>query len=162
MGVGGFRVGHGFDAHRLVEGRPLVLGGVPLAFERGLEGHSDADVLIHALCDAILGAIGEGDLGRHFPDADPQYAGISSLVLLERTVALARERGFEVVNADVTVILEAPKIAPHAAAMNARLQAVLGPKSTINVKATTTEGMGFTGRGEGVAAAAVVLLGPCD
>jgi 2-C-methyl-D-erythritol 2,4-cyclodiphosphate synthase len=153
-----FRVGCGFDAHRLVPGRPLVLGGVTIPHERGLEGHSDADVLIHALCDAILGAIGAGDIGRHFPDTDPRYKGISSLVLLERTVALARERGWAVVNADLTLILQAPKIGPHVPAMIARLGEVVGSKAAINIKATTTEGMGFTGTGEGAAAMAVVLL----
>jgi 2-C-methyl-D-erythritol 2,4-cyclodiphosphate synthase len=155
-----FRVGCGYDAHRLVEGRPLILGGVSIPSRRGLEGHSDADVLIHALCDAILGAIGGGDIGRHFPDSDPQYAGISSLVLLKRTVAMAREDAWQVVNADLTLVLEAPKVARHVPEMVERLQDVLGPAGTVNVKATTTEGMGFVGRGEGAAAMAVVLLGP--
>jgi 2-C-methyl-D-erythritol 2,4-cyclodiphosphate synthase len=153
-----FRIGCGFDAHRLVAGRPLVLGGVTIPFDRGLEGHSDADVLSHALCDAILGAIGEGDLGRHFPDTDPQYAGISSLVLLERTVALARERGWRVVNADMTLVLQKPKIAPYVEQMIARLAPMLGKQASINIKATTTETMGFAGRGDGVAAQAVVLM----
>ncbi|KPL12317.1 hypothetical protein AMJ85_01125 [candidate division BRC1 bacterium SM23_51] len=154
-----FRVGCGFDAHRLVAGRPLVLGGVTIPSDRGLEGHSDADVLTHALCDAILGAIGEGDLGRHFPDSDPRYAGISSLVLLERTVAMAREHGWAIVNADLTLILQTPKIAPHVQAMTARLCEILGPTAVVNIKGTTTERIGFTGRGEGAAAFAVVLLG---
>jgi len=153
-----FRVGCGFDAHRLVAGRPLVLGGVTIPSERGLEGHSDADVLVHALCDAILGAIGAGDIGRHFPDTDPAYRGISSVVLLERVVSLAREGGWSVVNADLTFIAQRPKIAPHVPAMIERLQKVLGPKAAINIKGTTTEGMGFTGTGEGAAAMAVVLV----
>ncbi len=152
-----FRVGCGFDAHRLVAGRPLVLGGVTIPFDRGLEGHSDADVLVHALCDAILGAIGAGDIGRHFPDTDPRYKGISSLVLLERVAALARAGGWKIINADVTVILQRPKIAPHVPAMIERLGAVLGPDVGLNVKGKTTEGMGFTGTGEGVAAMAVAL-----
>lgn len=140
----------------------MVLGGVTIPSQRGLEGHSDADVLIHALCDAMLGAIGAGDLGRHFPDSDPQYAGISSVLLLERTVAMVRESGYAVLNADVTLVLQAPRIAPHASAMKERLQEVIGAQAAINVKATTTEGLGFTGRGEGAAAFAVVLLGPGD
>ena len=153
-----FRVGCGFDAHRLVAGRPLVLGGVTIASERGLDGHSDADVLVHALCDAILGAIGEGDLGRHFPDSDPRYAGISSLVLLERTVAMARERGWGIVNTDLTLILQTPKIAEHVPAMVACLREILGSTAVVNIKGTTTERLGFAGRGEGAAAFAVVLL----
>jgi len=154
-----FRVGCGFDAHRFAEGRPLVLGGVVVPFERGLEGHSDADVLVHSLCDAILGAVGEGDLGRHFPDTDPRYKGISSLDLLRRTVALARERGgWTVVNADLTLVLQAPKIAPYVGEMKERIGAILGPDAAVNIKATTTEGLGFAGRGEGAAAMAVVLM----
>jgi 2-C-methyl-D-erythritol 2,4-cyclodiphosphate synthase len=153
-----FRVGCGYDAHRFAAGRPLVLGGVTIPHDRGLAGHSDADVLIHALCDAILGAMGEGDLGRHFPDTDPQYKGISSVVLLESVLALAREKGWTVGNADLTLVLQAPKIAPHVEAMKKTLGAVLGEEAAINIKATTTEGMGFTGRGEGAAAMAVVLL----
>ena len=153
-----FRIGCGFDAHRFVEGRPLVLGGVTVPNERGLEGHSDADVLTHALCDAILGAIGAGDIGRHFPNTDPRYKGISSLLLLERVVALAGESGWTVSNADVTVIMQAPKIAPHVPAMIERLQKGLGPAAAVNIKGTTTEGMGFTGTGEGAAAMAVVLM----
>jgi len=154
----GLRVGCGFDAHRLVAGRPLVLGGVTIPYQRGLEGHSDADVLIHALCDAILGAIGAGDIGRHFPDTDPRYKGISSLVLLQRVVELAHEQGWRLVNADVTVIMQAPKIAPYVPAMIARLSEVLSPGAAINIKGKTTEGMGFTGTGEGAAAMAVALL----
>jgi len=159
MGGVGLRVGCGFDAHRLVEGRPLVLGGVEVPFERGLLGYSDADVLLHALCDAILGAIGEGDIGRHFPDTDARFKGISSLLLLERTVALAREGGWSVVNADLTLILQAPKIAPFIPEMSARLGRVLGGSAAVNIKATTTEHLGFPGRGEGAAAMAVVLMG---
>lgn len=152
------RVGCGFDAHRLVEGRPLVLGGIEVPFDRGLEGHSDADVLTHALCDAILGAIGEGDIGRHFPDTDPQYKGILSLVLLESVVALALARGWKVGNADMTLILQAPKVAPHVPEMMKKLGEALGKEAAINIKATTTEEMGYTGRGEGIAAMAVVLM----
>ena len=152
------RVGCGFDAHRFVEGRPLVLGGLTIPCERGLEGHSDADVLIHALCDAILGAAGAGDIGRHFPDTDPRYKGISSVVLLERTLEMASESGWRLVNADVTLIMQAPKIAPHVPAMTARLGKVLGREAALTIKATTTEGMGYTGRGEGAAAMAVVLM----
>jgi len=158
MSAAVFRVGCGFDAHRLVKGRPLVLGGVPIPYERGLEGHSDADVLVHALCDAILGAIGAGDLGRHFPDTDREYRGISSLILLKRVVDLASRLGWQVINADLTLIMEKPKIAPHVPAMTARLAEVLGPTVALNIKGTTTEGMGFTGTGEGAAALAVALM----
>ena len=158
MSATAFRVGCGYDAHRFATGRPLVLGGVTIPNDKGLAGHSDADVLIHALCDAILGALGEGDIGRHFPDTDPQYKGISSVVLLERVVALANEKEWQVGNADMTLVLQAPKIAPHVEAMREALRAVLGEAAAINIKATTSEGMGFTGRGEGAAAMAVVLL----
>jgi len=154
-----FRVGSGFDAHKFASGRALVLGGVTVPYDRGLEGHSDADVLTHALCDAILGAIGAGDIGRHFPDDDPRFKDVSSLSLLEQTVAMAREHGWRVINADLTLIMQEPKIARYAAAMVGRLGEVLGPDAAVNVKATTTEGMGFTGRGDGAAAQAVVLLG---
>lgn len=158
MKAAGIRVGCGFDAHRFVEGRPLVLGGVTIPYARGLEGHSDADVLIHAVCDAILGAIGAGDIGRHFPDTDPQYQGIPSLVLLKRVADLAGDHGWEIVNVDVTVILQKPRIAPHVPAMIERLASALGRDASINIKGKTTEGMGFTGTGEGVAAMAVALL----
>lgn len=153
------RIGHGFDAHRLVTGRPLVLGGVCVPHERGLLGHSDADVLCHALCDAILGAMGAGDIGRHFPDNDPRYRGISSIILLEEVMALATENNFFLINADVTVVAQRPRLAPHFPAMGAILAKAcrVDPKA-INLKASTTEEMGYTGREEGISAHAVVLL----
>ena len=153
------RIGHGYDAHRLVPGTKLVLGGVAVEFERGLAAHSDGDVLIHALCDALLGAAGLGDIGRHFPDSRPELAGIDSRILLRRVVALLGDEGFGVVNADVTVVAQAPRLAPHLRDMRANLASDLGVATDrVNVKATTTEGMGFAGRGEGIAAHAVVLL----
>lgn len=153
------RVGCGFDAHRLVAGRPLVLGGVRIPHPRGLAGHSDADVLTHALMDALLGAAGAGDIGRHFPDSDPQYRGISSLELLRRVREVIAGRGLGVVNVDVTVVAEAPRLSPHVEEMRRRLAGALGvDPSRVGVKATTTEGMGFAGRGEGIAALAVALL----
>ena len=153
------RIGHGYDAHRLAAGTKLVLGGVAIEFDRGLAAHSDGDVLIHALCDALLGAAGLGDVGRHFPDTNPELAGIDSRILLRRVAALLDERGFRVVNADVTVIAQAPRLAPHLPGMRANLAADLGVEpAAVNVKATTTEGMGFSGRGEGIAAHAVVSI----
>jgi 2-C-methyl-D-erythritol 2,4-cyclodiphosphate synthase/2-C-methyl-D-erythritol 4-phosphate cytidylyltransferase len=154
-----YRVGEGYDAHRLVEGRPLILGGVTFPFEKGLQGHSDADVLCHAIGDALLGAAALGDLGAHFPDSDPQYQGISSLTLLERIADLVRSKGFEIANIDSTLILEKPKIAPYRDQMIANLsQALKIPSDRISVKATTTEGMGFEGRGEGVSCRAIVSI----
>lgn len=153
------RIGHGYDAHRLVAGRALTLGGVTIPHSLGLLGHSDADVLTHALCDAILGALGQGDIGRHFPDSDPQYRGISSLKLLSHVVGLMHAQGLGLANADVTVIAQQPKLAPHLPAMRANLAGACGvAEEAINLKATTTEGMGFAGREEGIAAHAVVLL----
>lgn len=153
------RIGTGYDVHRLVAGRPLVLGGVTIPYEKGLEGHSDADVLCHAIGDAILGALAEGDLGRHFPPGDPEWHGISSLTLLERIRAIAERRGATVGNVDAMLILEAPKIAPHVAAMRANIARALGcAPEQVSVKATTNEGLGWIGRGEGAAAQAVVLL----
>ncbi len=153
------RIGHGFDAHRFAAGRALVLGGVKIPHPRGLAAHSDGDVVIHALCDALLGAAGLGDIGRHFPDSDPALAGVDSRVLLRRVVARLGERGLRAVNVDLTVIAAEPRLAPHVAAMRECLAADLGlAAERVNVKATTTEGMGFTGRSEGVAAHAVVLL----
>ena len=153
------RIGHGYDAHRFAPGTKLVLGGVTVEFDRGLAAHSDGDVLVHALCDALLGAAGLGDLGRHFPDTNPELAGIDSRILLRRVVALLDERGLGVVNADVTVIAQAPRLGPHLGRMRTRLASDLGVEpEKVNVKATTTEGMGFTGRGEGIAAHAVVLI----
>jgi 2-C-methyl-D-erythritol 4-phosphate cytidylyltransferase/2-C-methyl-D-erythritol 2,4-cyclodiphosphate synthase len=156
---GAVRVGHGFDAHRLAPGRPCVLGGVTVPHPSGPAGHSDADVATHAIMDAVLGALALGDLGRHFPDSDPVYAGISSLELARRVAALAAERGYRVAQIDATVIAEAPKIAPHAAEMRARLAEAFGcDPEWVSVKGTTTEGLGYTGRGEGIAAHAVVVL----
>ena len=153
------RVGHGYDAHRFAPGRRLVLGGVEIPYALGLLAHSDGDVLVHALCDALLGAAALGDLGRHFPDRDPAYRDADSRELLRRVVAMLRESALEVSNADLTVVAQQPRLAPHVAAMRALLAADLGvPIERVSVKATTTEGMGFTGRGEGIAAHAVVLL----
>ncbi|MBU4178275.1 MAG: 2-C-methyl-D-erythritol 4-phosphate cytidylyltransferase [Desulfurivibrionaceae bacterium] len=153
------RIGHGFDAHRLVAGRPLILGGMEIPHELGLLGHSDADALTHALCDAILGAIGAGDIGRHFPDSDPQYKGISSITLLAHVAGLAAEKHFRLCNADITVVAQRPKLAPHFPAMQKILaEACRVEPSAINLKASTTEQMGYTGREEGISAHAVVLM----
>jgi 2-C-methyl-D-erythritol 2,4-cyclodiphosphate synthase len=154
-----FRVGHGFDAHRLVEGRPFVLGGVTIPFERGPLGHSDADVLAHALSDAILGACALGDLGAHFPDSDARWKGADSMLLLETCAGLAREAGFEFENIDATVVVQAPRLAPHLPAIRARVAAVLRIEiGAVSVKAKTSEGMGYTGDGTGIAAYAVAAL----
>jgi 2-C-methyl-D-erythritol 2,4-cyclodiphosphate synthase/2-C-methyl-D-erythritol 4-phosphate cytidylyltransferase len=154
-----FRCGEGYDAHRLVEGRKLILGGVDIPSEKGLLGHSDADVLCHAIGDALLGAASLGDLGAHFPDSDPAYKGISSLALLERIADLLREKGFSISNVDATLILEKPKIAPHREKMTLNLAAALKiPPDRVSVKATTTEGMGFEGRGEGISCGAVATI----
>ena len=153
------RIGHGYDAHRFAPGAKLVLGGVAIEFDRGLAAHSDGDVVVHALCDALLGAAGLGDVGRHFPETSPEFAGIDSRILLRRVVALLDDRGFGVVNADVTVVAQAPRLAPHLGEMRARLASDLGiAAGGVNVKATTTEGMGFCGRGEGIATHAVALI----
>lgn len=153
------RIGQGFDVHRLVEGRRCVIGGVDIPHHKGLLGHSDADVLLHAISDALLGAAALGDIGRHFPDSDPRYKGIDSRELLRRVAGLLREAGYVPVNVDATVICEAPRINPHAARMVANIAQDLGIEETaVNVKATTTETLGFTGRGEGIAAQAVCLL----
>lgn len=152
-------VGFGYDVHRLVADRPLILGGVEIPSEQGLLGHSDADVLTHAVMDALLGALGAGDIGEHFPDTDPQYAGISSMVLLSRVMALVQARGLEVGNADVVVLAQRPKLSPWKAAIRASLAQALGVAETrVNVKASTCEGLGFVGREEGIAAQAAVLL----
>jgi 2-C-methyl-D-erythritol 2,4-cyclodiphosphate synthase len=154
-----FRIGQGFDVHALIEGRPLVIGGVTIPYPLGLLGHSDADVLLHAITDALLGAAGLGDIGRHFPDTDPAFAGADSRMLLRETAGRVREAGYEVGNVDATIIAQAPKMAPHIPAMVKRIAADLGvDESCINVKAKTTERLGFTGRGEGIAAEAVALL----
>ena len=153
------RIGHGYDAHRFAPDAKLVLGGVAIEFDRGLAAHSDGDVVVHALCDALLGAAGLGDIGRHFPETSPEFAGIDSRILLRRVVALLGDRGFGVVNADVTVVAQAPRLAPHLGEMRARLASDLGiAAGEVNVKATTTEGMGFCGRGEGIATHAVALI----
>lgn len=153
------RIGTGYDVHRLAAGRKLMIGGVDIPFEKGLLGHSDADVLLHAICDALLGAAGLGDIGRHFPDTAPKYRGISSLMLLEEVRRLLAEAGFRVNNIDATIVAENPKMASHIPAMVTNIaSAVKVDRSAINVKATTTEGLGFAGRGEGMAAYAVALI----
>ena len=153
------RVGTGFDAHALVTGRRLVIGGVAIPFERGLAGHSDADVLLHAICDAILGALGAGDLGAHFPDTDPAYKDADSRELLRAVWRRAREAGYALGNVDATVIAEAPRLAPYVARMTANIaEDCDARRDQVNVKATTTEGLGFAGRREGIAAMASVLL----
>lgn len=155
------RVGQGWDLHRLVEGRPLVLGGVAIPYDRGLAGHSDADVLTHALIDAILGALGAGDIGTLYPDTDPTYKGASSLAFLREVVGRAARSGRTVVNADLTVVAEAPKIGPHRDAIRASLARALGVEAArVSVKAKTAEGCGSEGRGEAISASAVVLLAP--
>lgn len=153
------RIGHGYDVHRLVPGRRLILGGVEIPWERGLLGHSDADVLTHALMDALLGAAALGDIGKLFPDTDPAWAGADSVELLRRVVALLTAHGFAVENADCTVLAQAPKLAPHIPAMRRRLAEAMGlDVGRVSVKATTEEGLGFTGSGAGIAAHAVCLL----
>jgi 2-C-methyl-D-erythritol 2,4-cyclodiphosphate synthase len=153
------KIGMGYDSHRLTAGRLLILGGVEIPSDKGLAGHSDADALLHAICDAILGAIGAGDIGQHFPDTDPAYKGISSLLLLERVRLLAEKKGFMVNNLDSTVILEKPKLMPYTGQMKINIARALHiPVEQVNIKAKTNEGMGFTGRGEGAAAFAVVTV----
>lgn len=160
MGVPPVRTGLGYDVHRLVPGRELILGGVRVPFERGLLGHSDADVLTHAVIDALLGAAGRGDIGRHFPDADPAYAGVSSLDLLARVGAGLERRSFQIQNIDAVIMAEAPRLAPYLPRMQANIARVLNlSPEQVNLKATTTEGLGFTGTGAGMAAQAAVLLG---
>lgn len=153
------RIGHGYDVHRLVEARKLILGGVEIPYEKGLLGHSDADVLLHAVADALLGAAALGDIGKHFPDTDPAYKGISSLILLKHTAEKIAAKGYVTGNVDVTVIAQRPKLAPYIPEMRANIAAVLGvDEDAVNVKATTEEKLGFTGSGEGIAAHAVCLL----
>lgn len=153
------RIGHGFDVHPLVVGRKCIIGGVDIAYERGLLGHSDADVLLHAICDALLGAVALGDIGKHFPDTDATFKGINSRELLRHVGALIKNRGFNINNIDATIIAQAPKMAPHIPAMVSNIASDLALEiSQVNVKATTTEKLGFTGRGEGIAAEAVCLL----
>jgi len=154
-----FRIGQGFDVHALVPGRKLIVGGVEIPFERGLLGHSDGDVLLHAICDALLGAAGLGDIGRYFPDTDEQSRGADSRTLLGATAARLHERGFRVVNVDATIIAQAPRMAPHIVSMTACIAQTLGVAGQqINIKAKTSERLGFTGRGEGIAAQAVALI----
>ena len=156
-----FRIGQGFDVHALVPGRPLIIGGVTIPYARGLLGHSDADVLLHAIADALLGAAALGDIGRHFPPSDPRFAGADSGDLLREVARLLREAGWAPVNVDATLIAEAPRIGPHAAAMRERIAACLGlSPDAVGVKATTNEGMGFVGRGEGIAALATAAIAP--
>jgi len=153
------RVGLGYDVHALVPGRPLTLGGIKVPYLLGLQGHSDADVLLHAICDALLGAIADGDIGRHFPDTDPQYKNIQSTLLLKRVAARVREKGFHIVNIDTTLVAQKPKLSHFIPRMVNEIAEVLEIEAgRVNVKATTTEGLGFTGRGEGIAAYAIVLL----
>jgi 2-C-methyl-D-erythritol 2,4-cyclodiphosphate synthase len=154
------RIGSGFDVHALVAGRKLIIGGVEIPYERGLDGHSDADVLIHAVCDALLGALGLGDIGHHFPDTDAKYKGVDSRVLLRACVEKMNALGYVLGNLDATIIAQAPKMAPHIEKMKANFAADFGGRGAINIKATTTERLGFTGRGEGIAAQAVALLVP--
>ena len=154
-----YRIGNGYDVHRLVEGRKLILGGVNIPHILGLDGHSDADVLCHALCDSLLGASGAGDLGKHFPDTDDQWKGVSSLVLLEETEKIVAARGYQITNIDTTIVAQQPKLAPHIQAMTRNIAECLKIHSDqVNIKATTTENLGFTGREEGISAYAVVLL----
>lgn len=153
------RIGHGYDVHCLVEGRKLILGGVDVPYERGLLGHSDADVLLHAIADAILGALGLGDIGKHFPDTDPQYKGADSRKLLRHVMALADQKGYTLGNVDATIVAQRPKLAPFIPEMRANIvQDLDAEPDRVNVKATTTEQLGFAGRGEGIAAYAVALM----
>lgn len=153
------RIGEGYDVHRLTDGRRLILGGVDIPYEKGLDGHSDADVLAHAIADALLGAAALGDIGKLFPDNDPKYLGADSLVLLSEVVKRVGERGYSIINVDSTVIAQAPKLAPYIDRMRANLAASMGiPVDLVSVKATTEEHLGFTGRGEGIAAKAVCLI----
>ncbi|MFJ7729962.1 2-C-methyl-D-erythritol 2,4-cyclodiphosphate synthase [Neobacillus sp. NPDC097160] len=154
-----FRIGQGFDVHQLTEGRPLIIGGITIPYEKGLLGHSDADVLLHTVSDACLGAIGEGDIGKHFPDTDPNFKDADSAKLMEHVWQLVKNKGYELVNADCTIIAQKPKMAPYIEQMRARIAELLEAETEqINVKATTTEKLGFTGRGEGIASQVVVLL----
>lgn len=155
----GLRIGHGFDAHPLVAGRKCIIGGVDIRYERGLLGHSDADVLLHAICDALLGAMALGDIGKHFPDSDARFKDIDSRELLKQVGAMLKQRGYGIGNIDATIIAQAPKMAPHIAKMVQNIAADLGiDTDQVNIKATTTERLGFTGRGEGIAAEAVCTI----
>jgi len=153
------RIGHGYDAHRMVDGRKLILGGVEIAFPKGLHGHSDADVLLHAVCDALLGSLSLGDIGVHFPDNDPQFKDISSLKLLEKVGDMVKEKGFRVGNIDTTIVAQEPRLSGCIAQMRKNIAQTLGiDTEKVNIKATTTEGMGFIGKGEGIAAHAVAVV----
>ena len=153
------RIGHGYDVHRLTEGRKLILGGVDIPYKMGLLGHSDADVLLHAICDALLGAAALGDIGKHFPDSDEKYKDINSVILLKKTAELLREKGYTVLNIDATVIAQAPKLSPYIEKMRDNISNTLNvDKDIMNIKATTEEGLGFTGAGAGIAAHAVCLI----
>lgn len=155
----GFRIGNGYDVHKLVEGRKLILGGVEITYEKGLLGHSDADVLVHSIMDALLGACGESDIGSHFPDNDMYYKGISSLVLLEKVKDILMGKGYIIVNVDSTIIADKPKLSPYIDEMKANIADILQlDKDCVGIKATTSEGLGFTGRGEGIAAYAVASI----
>ena len=160
MSLPELKIGHGYDVHRLIEDRKLILGGVEIPYEKGLLGHSDADVLAHALMDALLGAMRAGDIGQLFPDTDPAYEGADSMVLLSHVIQLIRDEGFELLDCDCTVVAQAPKLLPYREAMRNRMAEAMGVTSDkVGVKATTTEGLGFVGQQEGIAAWAVVLLG---
>ena len=153
------RVGNGYDVHRLVEGRKLILGGVDVPHSMGLDGHSDADALVHALCDALLGALGAGDIGKYFPNTDPKWKGISSLHLLKEVMRMCREKGFELANADSVIVAQKPKLAPYISEMKKNIASILDVETDqINIKAATTEKLGFAGREEGISAYAVALL----
>jgi 2-C-methyl-D-erythritol 2,4-cyclodiphosphate synthase len=155
----GYRIGMGYDVHRFAAGRSLVLGGITIPYHQGLAGHSDADCLIHAICDALLGAISEGDLGRHFPDSDPRYKDVESLLLLKKVIEMVEQKGFRITNIDATIVAQAPLLAPYRPQMEGKIAATVSiEQGRVNVKATTTEGLGFPGRGEGIAAYAVVLV----
>jgi len=159
MGKAFFRVGFGYDVHELVAGRPLILGGVAIPFAKGLMGYSDADVLTHAVMDAILGALGKGDIGQHFPDSDPAYQGADSLLLLQSVITLAHKEGFDINNLDATIVAQRPRLSHYLHDMEEMLSRVLKAEpAVVNVKATTTEGLGFSGREEGIAAYAIVSL----
>jgi len=153
------RIGIGYDVHRLVKGRKLILGGIEIPFTKGLLGHSDADVLIHAVCDALLGASGSGDIGRHFPDTDPEFEGISSMALLQSVHQIIRAKRFSVVNIDTTILAEIPKLQPYLESMQKNIAETLGVRQhSVNIKATTTEGLGIIGKGKGIAALSVAMI----
>lgn len=153
------RIGHGYDVHRLIEGRDLIIGGVNIPYEKGLLGHSDADVLVHAILDAVLGALGEGDIGKHFPDTDDRFKGINSMLLAENVASLLNSKGYRIGNIDATVIAQRPKLSPHIDAMRSNVAHVFGVETDrVNIKATTEEKLGFTGNGDGISAHAVCLI----